>query len=76
MVHSSIPPLCPVKSSQHPTTDDARLVGSVQVNENVNGCDQDFGEDQNNDDPLEQFALRPVSKAMSISSHRDLRVSP
>jgi hypothetical protein len=41
---------------------DGRLVRSVQVDEDVDGCDNDFGEDQYDDNPLKQFALYVVSR--------------
>lgn len=41
------------------------LVRSVQVNKDVDGSDKDFSENQNNDNPLEQFALLAVSRSIS-----------
>jgi hypothetical protein len=47
---------------------DGRLVRSVQVDENVNGCDDDFGEDQDDDNPFKQFALFLVSLKVELTS--------
>ena len=38
------------------------LVRSMQVDEDVDGCDKDFGENQDDDNPFEQFALFLVSR--------------
>jgi hypothetical protein len=37
------------------------LVTGVEIDKDVNGCHENLGEDQNDDDPLEQLALCNVS---------------
>jgi hypothetical protein len=39
-----------------------QLIRSVQIDKDVDGSHQNFCEDENNDNPLEQFALHLVSK--------------
>jgi hypothetical protein len=40
----------------------ALVHAGVQVNENVDGCDDDFGGDEDDDDPFEILAWWKVSK--------------
>lgn len=37
------------------------LARGVQIDNNIYSSDHDFGEDKDDDDPLEEFALRNVS---------------
>jgi len=41
---------------------EGRLVGRVQVHDDVDRCDQDFSEDEYDHDPFEQFSLKIVSR--------------
>jgi hypothetical protein len=44
------------------TTSFVRLVyAGIQVDEDVDGCDDDFGGDENDDDPFEIFACLILS---------------
>ena len=50
-----------------------RLIRSIQINNDIDRCDNNLGENEDDDDPLEEFALRAVSHIFFSWSVYNLR---